>query len=537
MEEMLMSKKVTVIEPTQKNETIEESKLRVCAYCRVSSMHEEQLNSFSNQVTHYTQYINNNQNWYFVGIYADEGISGTSKEKRTDFMRLINDCECGLIDLVITKSISRFARNTADCIEVVRKLKEIGIGVFFEKENINTLSEESELVLSILSSIAQEEMISLSKNIRWANQRRYSQGKFQIAPKKFLGYDVDPVKQTLVINPEEAKLVKYIFEQYLSGKGTAVIARELNQKGTPTITNATWQGSTINRMTKNEKYCGDVLMQKTITGDEITFKRKRNKGEQPQYYIKDNHEPIISREDFERAQKLSIERRLAKGLTEDVAQKMQNRYPLTSKIICGKCGCILRRTTQNSGTTYPRVAWDCSSKRRTYGTKCKGGSIHDDSITKLTTVVLRKLYLSLDNLLVPYRNALRNIDKLKDNKEISEYDLQIQQVISQMRILADLSAKGNLTPMLYTAQNNELCAKMDELKKRKQVLADKYFSTIRNLNDTDKIISRLKDTQGVITSLDKELVDAIIDTIIVYSRNNIVFKLKNGIELPEKIGD
>ena len=532
-----MAKKVTVIEPTQKNEVIEESSLRVCAYCRVSSMHEEQQNSFSAQVTHYTQYINQNPNWHFVGIYADEGISGTSKEKRTDFMRLINDCECGLIDLVITKSISRFARNTADCIEVVRKLKEMGIGVFFEKENINTLSEESELVLSILSSIAQEEMISLSKNIRWANQRRYSQGKFQIAPKKFMGYDVDPITKKLVVNKKEAELVKRIFKEYIDGKGTATVAKTLNAEGIPTITGTIWWGSTITRMLKNEKYCGDVLMQKTITADEITFKRKINRGEQPKYYIKDDHEPIIPRETFELVQKLLAERCLLKGMTEEVKKKSNNRYPFTSKVICGNCGKVYRRTIQNSSKSYARPAWNCRSGHHTAESPCGNGSIHEDRLTQICIGVLKKLYSNIDTLLIPYADTLKAINQLDNNHEIQDYDLQIQELLKQMNVLAELASKGTISPILFNTQNNELLSKINEYKKKRQQVADKYYANTNNLKDTERIIERLKSTHGFITTLEKELLDDIVDKIIVYSRKRLVFKLINGIELLEEIGD
>lgn len=532
-----MAKKVTVIEPTQKHEVIEDSQLRVCAYCRVSSMHEQQQNSFAAQVTHYTQYINNNPNWNFVGIYADEGISGTSKEKRTDFIRLINDCECGLIDLVITKSISRFARNTADCIEVVRKLKEMGIGVFFEKENINTLSEESELILSILSSIAQEEMISLSKNIRWANQRRYSQGKFQVAPKKFLGYDVDPISKKLVINEKEAQIVRRIFKEYIEGKGTSVVAKILNAEGIPTITGTIWWGSTITRMLKNEKYCGDVLMQKTITADEITFKRKINRGEQPQYYIKDDHEPIISREVFELAQKLMAENSRAKGMTEEVKKKSNNRYPFTSKMLCGKCGKVYRRTIQNSNTAHSRPAWACMSVYHTVEKTCGNGSIHEDRLIQICIGVLKKLYSNIDTLLIPYADTLKAINQLDNNHEIQLYDLQIQELLKQMNVLAELASKGTINPILFNTQNNEILSKINECKKKRQQVADKHYANTNNLKDTERIIERLKSTHGFISTLEKVLLDDIVDKIIVYSRKRLVFKLINGIELVEEIGD
>lgn len=531
-----MGKKITVIEATEKNEVIEEVNLRVCAYCRVSSMHEEQQNSFAAQVAHYTQYINQNPNWILIDIYADEGISGTNKERRSDFLRLINDCECGLIDLVITKSISRFARNTADCIEVVRKLKNLGIGVYFEKENINTLSGESELLLSILSSIAQEEMISLSQNIRWANQRRYSRGEFQVSPSKLTGYDVDPVTKGLVVNKEEAQLIKRIFKEYIGGKGAAKIARLLNEEGIPTITGKVWRGSSVRRMLKNEKYCGDVLMQKTITSNDITFKRKLNRGEQPQYYIKDNHEPIVSREEFELVQRLTEERGLAKGLTEDVKKKTSNRYVLSGKIVCGKCNMTYKRTTQNSGKMCARVAWFCSSAQDSIRRACSNGAIHDDTLQLISINVLKKLYENIDTLLVPFVEILREVNDISNDQDIIECDQQIRALLRQMSALTDLASKGSLTPVLYNRQMTEVGQKIKESKRKRENITRKHYANITILKDTEKIIDCLKSTEGNIDSLEKELVDNIFDKIIVKSRQQVVFRLLNGIELSERIG-
>ncbi|MDR3600462.1 MAG: recombinase family protein [Desulfosporosinus sp.] len=240
-----------------------------------------------------------NPAWNFVGIYADQALSGKNVAKRPEFMRMVNDAENKKFDFIITKSISWFARNTSDCLETVRKLKSIGVGIYFEKGNINTLNTESELMLSILSSVAEEELNSISQNMHWADQRRFKQGKVMINTKRFLGYDKDR-NGNLIINEEQATIVRRIFKDYLSGLGISLIAKGLD--GFKTISGKVkWAESTVRDIIKNEKYIGDALLQKTITKD---FKKKQNKGQVPMYYVKDTHPAIVSREDFENAQKL-----------------------------------------------------------------------------------------------------------------------------------------------------------------------------------------------------------------------------------------
>jgi DNA invertase Pin-like site-specific DNA recombinase len=305
---------------------------------------------------HYTAYIKNNPTWNFAGIYADEALSGKNAAKRPEFMRMVNDAENKKFDLIITKSISRFARNTADCLKTVRELKKIGIGVQFEKEAINTLNAESELMLSILSSVAEEELNSISQNMHWAYQRRFKQGKVMINTKRFLGYDKDK-NGNLIINEEQAAIVRRIFKDYLSGLGISLIAKGLD--GIKTISgNLKWAESTVRDIIKNEKYVGDALLQKTITKD---FKKKRNKGEVPMYYVKDTHPAIISREDFEKAQELMAERAKSKGNTEGDREKYLKRYAFTSIIECGHCGKTYKRHIDNSGNVAESVCWVCST--------------------------------------------------------------------------------------------------------------------------------------------------------------------------------
>ncbi len=266
-------------------------KLRVAAYCRVSTDSEEQATSYEAQIEHYTNYIKSNPEWELAGIFADEGITGTNTKKREEFNRMIEECMQGKIDMIITKSISRFARNTLDCLKYIRQLKEKNIPVYFEKENINTLDSKGEILLTIMASLAQQESQSLSQNVKLGIQYRYQQGKIHINHNRFLGYTKDK-DGNLVIVPEEAEIVKRIYREYLEGSSMLQIARGLEADGILTgAGNHRWHTSTINKILRNEKYIGDALLQKTYTVDFLSKKRVANNGIVPQYYVENSHEP------------------------------------------------------------------------------------------------------------------------------------------------------------------------------------------------------------------------------------------------------
>lgn len=528
-----MAKKVTVIEATQKNEVLEESALRVCAYCRVSSMHEEQQNSFSAQMSYYSEYISANAKWTFVGIYADEGISGTTKEKRLDFMRLINDCEAGLIDFVITKSISRFARNTADCIEIIRTLKALGIGVLFEKENINTLSQESELVLSVLSSIAQEESLSISSNIRWSKQKQFSQGK---VPRrgKFLGYDYNENINNYVINDDEAQIIRPIYSWCINGMGTCKIRDRLNQLNIPAIKGGKWSQSSVGNVLKNPMYCGDVLLQKTITVDLVNYKRKKNEGELPQYYVKDNHPPIISREDFQLVQKILKQRALKNGITEEVLKTRINRYPLTSKIVCGVCNGKynhIRSNATNAKTKkkYSRSGWCCKYDGRKH---CGNRAVWDIAVEGLIIQVFNKLWSNIDTILIPYRDTLRKLYQRDGSEELEA----INNLNNELRVIAQLAAKGALSPVLYNAQSSKIVKQLDDYKKRRLQATQAVVLNNQKLKSTEDIISKLKETEHAIKDLDESTINLLIKEIVVFPKNIYHVVLNNGMRLVEYDG-
>jgi len=363
-----MAKNITFIPAKTNNKTINNlpQKKRMAAYCRVSTEHEEQLTSYTAQVEYYTNYITNHPDYEFVFCYADEGITGTSTKKREQFNKMIEDCKSGKIDMIITKSISRFARNTLDTLNYVRMLKELGIGIIFEKESINTLDSKGEVLLTILSSLAQDESRSISENSLWGVRRRFEQGKILIVHTRFLGYDKDN-DGNLIINKEQAKIVRRVFKEFLNIKGTVMIARELEQDGVLNWNGKTkWFGTSINSMLINEKYKGDALLQKTYTVDFLSKTRAVNNGIVPQYYVEDSHEAIIEKEVWNAVQ-LEFERRKNYMKKYKVTQLFSSN-PLTGRIICGHCSRPYKRVTWNStDEILKRNVWQCSCKYKVKG--------------------------------------------------------------------------------------------------------------------------------------------------------------------------
>jgi len=344
-----------------------DQKTRVAAYCRVSTEQDEQLNSFENQVTYYTEYITRNPNYELAGIYADEGISGTSTRHREEFNRMIQDCEAGKVDLVITKSISRFARNTQDCLNYSRRLKELGIGVLFEKEAINTMDSTGELLFTILSSLAQDESRSISENCQWGIRSLFKQGVLHLNANRFYGYDKDE-NGKLVINQEQARVVRWIYESYMTGVSPDVLARKLNEDGVRGCSGEPrWATSTIMGILQNEKHNGDAILQKTFTADFLTKKMVKNEGQLEQYYVKDDHEAIIDK-DFWNAVQMEIARR--REYLQKHGLRTMGRYtdtqPFSNRVICGTCGNIFWRRTLTR-LNGPVKVWMCGQRYKEKG--------------------------------------------------------------------------------------------------------------------------------------------------------------------------
>lgn len=387
-----LERRVRVIPATKAPETLrkaQDGKMRVAAYCRVSTDSEEQLNSYEAQKSYYTQKIQDSPDWEMAGIYADEGITGTSLKKRTEFKKMITACKRGHIDLIITKSLSRFARNTVDCLETVRLLKANGIGVYFEKENINTLTESSEFLITLFSGFAQAESESLSKNVAWGKAKSAEAGKVTFQYKKMLGYRKGADGQPEIV-PEEAEVIKRIYHRYLDGCTLGQIKRELDEDNVPTAQGVdSWSPAIIHNILTNEKYIGDALLQKTYVTDCISKKVKKNQGERAMYYVENNHPAIISGEVFDQVRnemtRRSSKRKVLQKSGKTELGKYSGKYALTELLVCGECGSPYKRVTW-ARNGKKRIVWRCVS-RLEFGTKyCHNSPTLDES--KLHSAIL-----------------------------------------------------------------------------------------------------------------------------------------------------
>ncbi|MDO4300081.1 MAG: recombinase family protein [Clostridia bacterium] len=349
------------------NPNLQPKKLKVCAYCRVSTNSDEQALSLENQTSTYERLIKSNPEYEFAGVYHDKAMTG-SKEKRQGFQKMLSDAKAGKINLIITKSISRFARNTVTVLKYSRELREIGVGIFFEEEKINTLSSDGEVMLSTIAAIAEDELRSMSENIKWSIHKKFQRGELIISTKYFLGYDKNQYGQ-LIINEKQAELVRRIFNLYIGGMSTEKIADLLNSEKVPTIKNGKWHSSTINIIIKNEKYKGDCILQKTYH-PEIN-KQAKNKGNVTSWYIEDNHPPIVTKEIWEKANILMAER--SKNRNPAVYSK---RYPLSGLLICPYCGSTLRRKQVHN----KRIEWWCSKSIKEGVKSCKGIHVRNEDV-------------------------------------------------------------------------------------------------------------------------------------------------------------
>lgn len=390
---------------------------RVAAYARVSSDKDAQLHSLSAQVSYYNSYIGSLEDWEFAGVYADEALTGT-KDNRPEFQRMLADCRNGKIDMIVTKSITRFARNTVTLLATIRELRDLGIDVYFEKENIHTLSADGELMITLLAAYAQEESYNVSENQKWRIRRMFEQGRPNTG--RMLGYRLkDGVLQ---IVPEEAEIVKMIFNDYLSGMGRNAIMKKLIRMGVPTLSGGQWRENTLLQILTNEKYTGDMLLQKTYSVDHLTKKQMINRGERRRYYIENSHEPIIDKETFAK-----VQQELARQ-----AEKFQpnapfsGEYPFTGLIRCGFCGGYFRRKIANAGSKYAKPVWICNTFN-TYGKDvCSAQQIPENMLMEKTSKVLgtadwdRETLLSyISEIWVPEHNLLMYVFRDGHTEEVA----------------------------------------------------------------------------------------------------------------------
>ncbi len=507
---------------------MQETKKRVAAYCRVSTDNEDQANSFESQQRYFRQYIERNPDWELYAIFADEGISGTNTKKRKEFNRMIECAKNGDFDLIITKEISRFARNTLDSIFYTRDLKKHGVGVIFLNDNINTLDGDAELRLAIMSSIAQEESRKTSERVKWGQKRQMEQGV--VFGRSMLGYDVKDGKMT--INEEGAKIVRLIFHKFVDeGKGTHVIARELREEGIEPMRVKEWQNTVILRVIRNEKYCGDLVQKKTYTPDFLSHEKKYNRGQEEFVIIKDHHEPIISRELFDKANRILD----AKSLSQEGKAKHSNRYPFSGKIKCGRCGAsyVARYKTRKDGSRYK--AWRCyeaANHGRPHIDKagnqvgCSGESIRNEDAIYLLYLVCRELKINrqkvVDNLTKTI-DAVMRIDLTgTSTNTISE---KIEEAKKKRTGLIDLYTSGDIDKTEFTA----LRAKYDED-------IEKLKSTMEGIEQQQTMILKQQELMADIKNAIDELINGIqyedeyytqiLDKMVINDKNNIDVYLK-----------
>lgn len=494
-------------------------KLRVAAYARVSSDSDDQLNSFAAQVEYYTNYIQSKDEWEFAGLYADEAVTGTSAEKRSDFQRLIQDCRAGKIDRVLVKSISRFARNTLDCIQTVRELKMLGVAIEFEKEHIDTSKMGSELILSMLSAAAQEESLSISKNLKWSYQKRLNSGDF-ITCSAPLGYLLKD--NQLIPDPEEVPIVQYIFSSYLEGKSMDEIANDLNMREVHVkMRHTIWRRTAIRYILTNEKYIGDSLVQKFYTPETLPLARVKNDGQLTQYYIKNSHPAIIDREKFEQVQRL-ITQRKDQHTTKTEIQK----FPLSGILKCGFCNSTFHRHKEKGENR-----WYCYHHRQDKNLCPVKAVSQKDIYTKFLV-----LYNKLANNTGILRDMLSNLHVLQDkvyfsNPDNLELNRQIAELVRQNHSLARLQTKGCIDSALYIEKCNLNNQKIGAL--RKELKQDQASDRIRQLiGKTELILELLKDREPML-EFEESILKAMVQTIVIFP-NTICFHLVNGLKLEEK---
>ena len=512
--------------------------LRVAAYCRVSTAQEEQQNSYQVQIAYYTDLINRKKEWTLAGIFADEGISGTQTKKRTEFNRMIRMCRNKKIDLVITKSISRFARNTVDCLEYVRQLKDLGIGVIFEKENINTLTMTSEFMIALYGSFAQAESESISKNVSWGKGKAYREGKVQFQYKYLLGYKKGADGKPEIV-PEEAETVRLIYTLFLDGYSMSRIKKLLENKGILTSQgNKVWNESLIRSILKNEKYAGDALLQKTFTSDCITHKIVKNHGERPMYLVTDHHEPIIDRDTYNRVQQ-ELARRSSKRKVSDKTiteqGKYSSKYALTELLICGHCGTPYRRTTWAS-RGKKQIVWRCIS-RLEHGKKyCPDSpSIKEEQLHKAIIRAINSYYSCRDDIAKILKANIGSVLECQGREEIIAIEKRLKEIDQARNDLVGLIAAGGCDEDKLDSEFENLYEEEQHLSERLAMLKSQNKTSAETQEKLDKIMELIDNEKFELETFDNVLIRKLIECVKVLSKNEILVIFKGGYEVRAEI--
>lgn len=546
---MAVTKKSVAIIPPQvkydRHVRVEQKTLRVAAYCRVSTLLEQQEGSYEAQVDYYTEKINSNPNWRCAGIFADDGKSATQTKKRDDFNAMIDACMAGKVDLILTKSVSRFARNTVDALQYIRKLKEKNIPVIFEKEGVNTMESGGELLITILSSQAQEESRNISENTRWGLTRRFENGIISVNHKKFLGYTKDE-EGNLAVVPEEAVIVKRIFREYLEGKSIILIAKGLEDDGIKTVTGLdNWHPGTIDKMLSNEKFCGDACMQKTYTIDFLTKKKVKNKGYAPQYYIEDNHEAIIPKDLFHQVQvekarraslnKSAVTRKANKVMKEK--SKYSSKYVLTELLACAECGHAYRRQTWSKYGQKSAV-WRCEDRlKQGTSSKCHySPTLKEEQLHDTIMKAINKVVENSGEFIGTFReNVIRVIGNYSTQGIPTEYDEQIEGLQKQMLKLIEDNARQGAVSEDFDGAYKQLSEQINELKKAKIQLVRAQKQAETYAERVEALDRAIKTVNPEVREFDQELVKRLIYSIKVHKGMKITIQFHSGIVMTEEV--
>ena len=513
--------------------------LRVAAYCRVSTKEEEQASSYEAQCEYYTDKIMSNKEWTMAGIFADEGITGTSTKKRTEFLRMIRQCKQKKIDLILTKSIQRFARNTLDCINYTRILRQLGVGVLFEKENINSLPADSEFMITMYGAMAQSESESISGNIRRGRQMHANVGSLKVPCHRLYGYKKDENEKFCII-PEQAEVVREIYQRYKDGASLRNLKDWLEENQIKTVLGTEeWSVSAIKGILTNEKYCGDVLLQKTFCTDVISKKIIKNIGQMTQYYMPDHHEGIVSKEQFQAVQAEMARRGALRSPSKTAVTGRScytSKYALSDRLVCGECGTLYRRCTWTSlGRKYP--VWRCTS-RLNYGTKY----CHESPT--LREIPLQNAILAAINAAMSGKPAL--LDRIKN-----AVSLELLPVQGQAMSLADIEQRlaqldeqfQSLLAKAIDTEDREACnAQFAEILAEQTALKKQREEILQSSADAERICTRMKqaeqaieDTASTITEWNENAVRQIVERVTVLSADEVLVRIKGGAEIRQRL--
>ena len=500
-----------------------QKKRRVAGYARGSTDNPEQLTSYESQVKYYTRYINGRSDWEFAGMYTDEGISATNTKHRSGFKRMVSDALAGKIDLIVTKSVSRFARNTVDSLTTVRKLKEKGIEIYFEKENIWTLDSKGELLITIMSSLAQEESRSISENVKWGKRKRFAEGKGSLAYSHFLGYERGP-NGAMVINRKEAEVVKMIYRLYLTGRSFCAIADELMKREIPAPAGGVkWHPSTIQSILKNEKYKGDSLLQKKFVVDFLSKRMKKNEGEIPQYYVENDHEAIISPEVFDLVQAEMKKRHSCR----------RGRYSgvnlFSSKIRCGDCGSWFGSKVWHSNDKYRKVIFQCNEK---FKNSCHTPTISEDEIKDLFVLAAGKILDNKEEVISNIKALLDFADDLPGKLQRAER--RVEQNLEEIQHYVAYNSRVALDQVKYQKNYESLVRKYEVAKGEYDRLQGESTKKSNRRQELIKFIATLEQADQVIP-FESGLWTLLVDHVTVYRKDDVRFTFKDGTEI--KVGE